>query len=161
MKLARTLLPTLATLLFAVPAAAQEARACPAVEPGDVRPIELRVAGVLLRVQVAERPVDVEEGTSVDVRLVACEEEEGSGTGRADEAAAVGEGSGLLRVLHDLSLGVALGPSADGRCMRARFDIPRDRVGGADAAAPAEPLRFELCGFGWGEADEAEDAPRP
>ncbi|HUH13905.1 MAG TPA: hypothetical protein VMK65_12390 [Longimicrobiales bacterium] len=161
MKLARMLLPTLAALLFAVPAVAQEARACPDVEPGDVRPIELRIAGVLLRVQVAEQPMAVAEGTSVDVRLVACEEEAGSEAGRADEAAAAGERSGLLRVLHDLRLGVAVGPSADGRCMRARFDLPRDSAAGPDAAAPPEPLRFELCGFSWGAADEAEDAPRP
>jgi hypothetical protein len=143
---------TAAALLAAAPAEGQQG-ACPPVEAGSAPPVEIRVGDRLLRAQVTRESGD-SEGRRVEVRLVGCEragddadllgvaEEEG-GAEAVEELA--GAASTLLRVLHDLRVGLELAPGQDGRCVRASVDVV-DAAAGAGGVSP-EPVAVELCGL--------------
>lgn len=155
-----------AALLF-VPtvAAAQERAECPEAAAEDGRPVELRIAGIVMRAQVKERPAAHEDGTSVEVRVVGCQEERGETEGDANAGETRDDVAGILRVFQDLWVGLELGPSEDGRCMRASFAVKDARPGAADegGAELDEPIGLELCGLPFGrdsgaESEQAEPA---
>jgi hypothetical protein len=149
-----------AMLLATAPAAAQQPVAqqpvphavqeCPAAEPGTT-PVELRIAGMVLRAQVkTEGGAAPGDSTRVEARLVSCEEDRRIA---ADEDvdhpldAAAASAEGLLRVLSDLRLGIQLTPSADGRCFRAQLDVRDDGPTAARGTGLDGPLGIELCGL--------------
>lgn len=160
-----------ALFLVATPARAQqplgqpvepEAAACPSADPNDGTPLELRMAGRLLRVQVR----DLAEGgdsARVQLRLVGCDTAgaDTASVGAPSDTAVAEAGGGaespLLRLMHDLRVGLELAPTEDGRCIRAQiaFDdragphAPADPAAGAESAAAArgEPVGVELCGL--------------
>lgn len=142
--------------------------ACPSADPNDGTPLELRMAGRLVRVQVRDLAEDI-DGASVQVRLVGCdtadsegdgEEPTGAGTSDAAESPRSDNGSPLLRLMHDLRVGLELAPTDEGRCIRARIAFD-DR--GATAPppagagrAPGEPVEVELCGLPFPVPDRAD-----
>lgn len=162
-----------APFLATAPAAAQqplgqpiapEAAACPAADPSEGTPLELRVAGRLMRVQIRDT-AEEEDGAHLQLRLVGCDAtgaKEVAGASPSEEAAggSGGEsGSPFLRLMHDLRVGLELAPTEDGRCVRARIAVDdraetaaADRAAGApaeaaSATAPRRPVGVELCGL--------------
>lgn len=154
----------IAAPFLATAPAAPGAVACPAADASEGMPLELRVAGRLMRVQIQDTAEDG-EGAHLQVRLVECDAtgaEDGAGAGPAEGAAggSGGEsGSPLFRLMHDLRVGLELAPTEDGRCVRARIAID-DRAempaadpatgvsaGAAAATGPQEPVALELCGL--------------
>lgn len=143
---------------------AEHAAACPSVDESDGVPLELRIASLLMRVQVRDlarpegRPEGEEgNGAGVQVRLVSCDAasshgvDDARGPDDADAADArdADAESPLLRLIHDLRVGLALEPTEEGRCLRARFAIA-DQAGPAAAGvagAASDPVDLELCGL--------------
>jgi hypothetical protein len=140
-----------AVLLTAAAAQAQQPLGCPAVEEGKGTPVELRIGDFVLRAQVTSDAGEPGEMSRVEGRLIGCENDPriAPPAGDADdptagERAERGFGA-MLRLLHDLRIGLELGPTRDGGCVSARLEIT-DAAGGL---APAEdrPIALELCGF--------------
>jgi hypothetical protein len=149
MTMTRIPLAAAAALFFAAaPALAQQpAQDCPAPEPGMETPVEVRIAGMVLRAQVSSQgSTAAGDSARVEARLVSCEDPSRRG---ADAGAAAAPGDGLLRLLSDLRLGIQLTPSADGRCYRAQIHVSDDA---ADARRNRgdEPVGIELCGLNIG-----------
>lgn len=137
-------------LLPAAQADAQQPLGCPTVEEGDGPPIELRIGDVVLRAEVKSTAAEGGEGTRVEGRLVGCEYERRipADPDAADAEPGTDPVAGLasaLRLLHDLRVGLELGPGEDGRCVRAKVDVA-DAASGA-AGAAERPLSLELCGL--------------
>lgn len=145
----------------------EHAAACPSVDESDGVPLELRIAGLLMRVQVRDlarpegRPEgelgEEENGAGVQVRLVSCDAasshgvDDARGPDDADAADArdADAESPLLRLIHDLRVGLELEATEEGRCLRARFAIA-DQAGPAAAGvagAASDPVDLELCGL--------------
>jgi hypothetical protein len=145
---AATLCAAAALAASAAPALAQQhARDCPPARAGAAAPVELRIAGIVLRMELqAEGTAAAGDSARLDARLVGCED---ASRRHADaDAGAAAPGGGLLRLLHDVRFGLQFAPSADGRCIRARVDV-RDE--GPDAGRDTgEPVAFELCGLPFG-----------
>jgi hypothetical protein len=136
-----------ALLAAAAPALAQQAaRDCPPAGSGAAAPVELRIAGIVLRMELhAEGTASPGDSARLDARLVGCED---ASRRSPDPDAGAAPGEGLLRLLHDVRFGLRFAPSADGRCFRARVDV-RDE--GPDAGrTTGEPVGFELCGLPFG-----------
>jgi hypothetical protein len=138
-----------ALLALAAPTVAQQPADCPAVEDGTGTPVELRIGDFVLRAQVTSDAGVTGEGTRVEGRLVGCERDARI-PAPADDADAVepranGLGS-MLRLLHDLRIGLEMGPAEEGSCMRARLEIT-DAAGGLVGTAGERPVALELCGL--------------
>jgi hypothetical protein len=148
-------------LMAAGPANAQQPLGCPTVEEGPGTPVELRIGDFVLRAQVTGDAGDAVEGTRVEGRLIGCERDPRIPADPVDggvaDAAPLGLGP-VLRVLHDLTVGLELGPSRDGRCVRARVDF-KDAAGGTAEASGGQPLAMELCGLPFSRGGDRPDAP--
>jgi hypothetical protein len=150
-----------ALLVVAAPAAAQQPADCPAVEDGTGTPVELRIGDFILRAQVTSDGGETGEGTRVQGRLVGCERDPRIPS-PADDADAVeprvsGLGS-MLRLLHDLRIGLEMGPAQEGSCMRARLEIT-DAAGGLVGTAGERPVALELCGLPFSRDSGAAGTP--
>lgn len=146
-KHAPLVLAAVAVFFSASPLAAQQPMAeCPAPEPGATTPIELRIAGIVLRAEVnADVGAVAGDSTRLDARLVSCEDP----TRRAQEPRAepgARPADSVLRLLNDLRLGILLAPSSDGRCFRARIEVS-DHAQAVRNGRGNGPLGLELCGL--------------
>lgn len=130
-------------------AGAQQSDGCPAVEDGVGTPIELRIGDFVLRAQVTGDAGESGEGTRVEGRLVGCERDRRiqASPDDTDATAPPSAGTGILfHLLHDLRIGLELGPARDGECVRARLEI-MEAVTGVAGTAGEQPLAVELCGL--------------
>jgi hypothetical protein len=150
-----------ALLVLGGPATAQQPIGCPTVEEGRGTPVELRIVDFVLRGQITGDAGDAVEGTRVEGRLIGCERDPRIPADPVDgemaEAAPLGLAS-MLRVLHDLTVGLELGPTRDGRCVRASIDFT-DAAGGTAGTSDGQPLALELCGLPFGRIGDRPDAP--
>jgi hypothetical protein len=141
--------PVIAVLLVATAAGAQEPLGCPVIEEEAGTPVELRIGDFVLRAQVTGDAGETGESTRVQGRLIGCERDRRIGATGDEADAGDAELRGLasvLRVLHDLRIGLELGPAREGRCVRAQLEVS-DAAGGVAGTAGERPVAVELCGF--------------
>jgi hypothetical protein len=137
----------LALLAAAGWADAQQPPDCPTVEADRGIPVELRIGDLVLRAQVSSEVRDSAEGTRVEGRLIGCER--APADAMADDPSgdpSVQGLTGVLRLLHDLRVGLELGPTQEGRCVRARLDVT-DGAGSLPGTSGDGPIALELCGL--------------